>query len=86
MSMVLAAVTGLTTGILFFGGLWATVRRLATARHPVILTLGSFWIRVVLAVAGFLLASRGDWRNAALCLAGFLAARFGVSRWVARCT
>lgn len=80
-----AAPIGFILGLLFFGGLWFTVRRLPAAHHPVLLTLGSFWIRVSFVAAGFVFVTRGRWQNAVLCLAGFIVGRIVLLRWV-RCT
>jgi F1F0 ATPase subunit 2 len=85
MITVLSVLLGLTLGFFFYGGLWFTVRHLAATSHPVLLTMGSFWIRLLPVLAGFLFITQGRWQNALLCLAGFLAARVAVSRWV-RCT
>lgn len=85
MTGVLAAGAGLILGIFFYGGLWLTVRHLATTTHPVLLTLGSFWVRLAVVLGGFLFVTPGKWQNAALCLTGFVAGRIAVSRWV-RCT
>ncbi len=75
LSYLLLVVAGFALGVLFYGGLWATVRALPTARHPLLLALGSFWGRTGLVVAGFVLLAAGRWQNAIACLAGVLLAR-----------
>lgn len=85
MMTFLAAITGLMLGVFFYGGLWFTVQRLPAARHPVVLTLGSFWIRLLVVLGGFLLVTHGSWVNAVVCLIGLLCGRVVVSRRV-RCT
>lgn len=82
----LCFVAGVALGILFYGGLWMTVCRLPYAPHPVVLTIGSFWLRTAVTVGGFLLVMNGSWQNAALCLAGFTAGRLAVSRFLPKCT
>lgn len=67
---------GLLLGVFFYGGLWLTVRRLATARHPFALTLGSLFLRTGVTLAGFLCVIGGRWQNAVVALIGFTAARF----------
>lgn len=79
---VAAAPAGFLLGLVFFGGLWWTVRALLGSRHPVLLTLASFWARTGLAVAGFLVVTGSRWENALLCLAGFLAARVLLGRYL----
>jgi len=74
--MILRVAFGLLIGIFFYGGLWLTVQRLATTRHPFALSLGSLLMRMVVALAGFFLLIGGRWQNAAAALIGFTAARF----------
>lgn len=81
-SSLLVFFAGLALGGIFYGGLWLTVRLLPTARNPVLLTLASFWTRIVLVLASFLLLARGNWLNALICLAGFVMGRVAVSRYV----
>ncbi|MGD1095009.1 MAG: ATP synthase subunit I [Bryobacteraceae bacterium] len=77
---------GLALGILFYGGLWMTVCRLPGSAHPVILTVGSFWLRTVITVGGFLLVMNGRWQNAVVCMFGFAGGRLAVSRFLPKCT
>ena len=39
--IIICLATGFFLGCVFYGGLWMTVRRLATARHPAGLAMGS---------------------------------------------
>lgn len=83
---IVCLAAGVVLGTLFFGGLWITVRRLATSRHPGALAAGSLMVRTAAVVIGVLLLTRGRWQNALAILFGFIAARIAVSRVVARCT
>ena len=74
-SMTLRFAFGILLGILFYGGLWLTVRRLPTTRHPLALTLGSLLLRMSVTLGGFIVMIGGRWQNAAVALAGFTAAR-----------
>jgi F1F0 ATPase subunit 2 len=78
-SFVLMA--GLLLGALFFGGLWWTVQKGLTSRHPVLWFFGSNLLRTGLAVAGFYFTSGGDWRKFVVCLIGFIIARVAVTRF-----
>lgn len=78
--IVLAA--GFAMGIVFFGGLWYTVRSLPGSQHPVLLTLASFWVRMLLVMGGFLVAMDRRWERATVCLVGFLLARLLLSCWI----
>ncbi len=80
---VLAGFAGLVLGAIFFGGLWWTVRKGLAAKQPALWFLGSTLLRMGIALAGFYLVGRGDWRRLLACLAGFVVARFVVT-WLTR--
>jgi F1F0 ATPase subunit 2 len=74
-ALPLAVLAGAGLGLLHFGGLWLTVRRLAASRSPVLLVGASFLARTLLAVAGFYLVMDGSLARALACLLGFIVAR-----------
>ena len=76
----LVLLAGFCLGIVFYGGLWLTVRALPKSRHPAMLALGSLWGRTALVLAGFVLTTAGRWRNVAVCFAGLVLARISL-RW-----
>jgi F1F0 ATPase subunit 2 len=78
-SILLRVVAGISLGIFFYAGLWLTVRSLPKTRHPVFITLGSFWLRTAAVLACFLVLVRGRWQYAAACLLGFLMGRLAVT-------
>jgi len=67
----IALTAGLALGGFYFGALWMTVRRLPGARRPWLLSLGSFWVRLLVTLSGFYFAAQGRVENLALCLLGF---------------
>ena len=71
---------GFVLGIIFYGGLWLTVRALPKSRHSVLLALASFWGRTGLVIGGLLLAMDTSWQRALICLVGFALARIVFSR------
>jgi F1F0 ATPase subunit 2 len=79
-SLALATLAGGALGTFYFGGLWWTIRGGLGSNAPGMWFFGSFTLRTGIALGGFFLATRGDWRNAMMCLLGFLAARGAVSR------
>jgi len=83
-TFILVLLGGFALGIVFYGGLWLTVRALPKSRHAVLLALASFWGRTALVVGGLLLAMDASWQRALVCLIGFAAARILLSRWVPR--
>ncbi len=73
---------GAVIGVLFFGGLWWTVRRGVSSPRPVLWFLGSWVMRMGIALAGFYVVSGGHWDRLLACLVGFVIARFAVT-WFA---
>jgi len=73
---LLAFITGLILGVLFFAGLWYTVQQAVKARYPAIWFLGSFMIRFGTVLTGFYFVGAGDWLRFLICLVGFITARF----------
>lgn len=78
--LVVASVTGLVLGAIFFGGLWWSVRQGVSSKHPALWFLGSALVRMSLVLAGFYFIGRGNWERLVLCLLGFVIARFLVIR------
>jgi len=79
---ILSVLTGVALGLFFYGGLWFTVLRLATTEHPVLLTLGSFWIRLSVVLAAFVLLTRAGLPYVGFAMASFLLGRVAVSRFI----
>lgn len=88
--IVLSLLAGLALGVCFYGGLWFTVQRLPTTAHPVLLMLGSYWLRLFGVVVAFVFLARLGLAYAAIAMAGFILGRLAVSRFFAdrrtRCT
>lgn len=80
LSWTLAALAGGFVGLIFFGGLWWTVRKGVSSPRPAIWFLGSVLVRMSIALAGFYFIGRDDWRRLVAGLLGFVAARFLVIR------
>ncbi|MBN1458106.1 MAG: ATP synthase subunit I [Armatimonadetes bacterium] len=73
--IILALAAGFAFGWAYFAALWATVRRLPTARHPALLSVLSLATRLGAAVGFLYLIGAGDWRRLLAAGAGFTAAR-----------
>jgi F1F0 ATPase subunit 2 len=71
-----ALTAGIISGILFFGGLWLTVKKGIGRQNPSLLFLGSFLLRMVLTVSIFYYVSGGSWQRLLTCAAGFFVARY----------
>jgi F1F0 ATPase subunit 2 len=83
LTLMLALVTGVGLGAMFFGGLWWTVQRAVSARQPALWFLGSLLLRTGTTLAGFWVVGHGHWQRLLLCLVGFVMAR-PVVMWLTR--
>ncbi|MEO8279622.1 MAG: ATP synthase subunit I [Ideonella sp.] len=81
MLWVIAA--GFALGVLFYGGLWWTVRHAGDLRRPALTLLGSALLRMASALGGFYWVAGAEWSRWLLCLLGFLLARLTVT-WATR--
>lgn len=79
-AFILSIPAGLALGILFYGGLWFTVRRLPSTAHPVLLTLGSFWIRLAVVLGSFLVLAKQGLVYLSIAMTGFVVARLVIAR------
>jgi F1F0 ATPase subunit 2 len=82
--LLLAGAAGGVLGLLFYGGLWWTVRRAFVSQRTALWIGCSLLLRMAGAAAGFVVVSAGDWRRLLACLLGFWAARWLVLRLTAR--
>lgn len=73
---------GVLSGLLFFGGLWWTIKRALSSSRPHRWFLGSLPVRASLVLAGFHLGASGDGTRLLFCLLGFVLARGLVVRVV----
>jgi F1F0 ATPase subunit 2 len=81
-----ATAAGVLLGLLFFGGLWWTIRRAmapgpAPAARPALWFAGSLVLRLGVALGGFYLVAGGHLDRLLACLLGFFVARWIVGRW-----
>ncbi len=80
LSLAPAMVTGVLLGVMFFGGLWWTVRKGFSSKQPALWFFGSLLLRISIALAGFYFVSDGHWERLLVCLLGFVLARLIVTR------
>jgi F1F0 ATPase subunit 2 len=74
---IVSLIIGGTLGAFYFGGLWLTVSRVTSNRHPVLLNIGSFFIRTIITLTGFYFVVRGGyWKRLIVCLIGFVIVKF----------
>lgn len=75
MLMACAFAVGAAGGGLYFGGLWLTVRRLATTRHPNKLLVISYGLRLLLLLAAFYPLARHGLTAVVAAMTGLLVSR-----------
>ena len=80
LTIVLALVTGVFLGALFFGGLWWTIQRGVSSKRPALWFFGSLLLRTSIVLAGFYILARGHWENLLMGILGFVLARLIVTR------
>lgn len=79
--MVVAMITGMALGTVFFGGLWFAVKKAMISKSPGLWFFGSLILRMGIVLAGFyLIIQGGSWLNALIFLLGFVIARLFVIR------
>lgn len=78
--LILVLVAGILLGIVFFGGLWLTVRKGLISKRPALIFSGSLIIRATLVLLGFYYVGANDWKRILVCLVGFLIARTVIKR------
>ena len=78
--LLLAFAAGLGLGLFYFGGLWWTVNRVATAGQPGLLMLGSMLLRSAVVLAGFWLVMDGQFDRLIACVVGFFVMRMVLVR------
>lgn len=84
--LMLAGAAGVLLGLIFFGGLWWTVRRALDSPRSGLWVAASLLLRMGIVAVGFVVVGAGDWRRLLSCLSGFLFARWLVVRLTAERT
>lgn len=69
------AAAGGLLGVIHFGGLWLTVRRLPQISRPALWMGGSLLLRGLVVLAGFYFIVLAGWPATVAALAGFIAVR-----------
>ena len=82
LALIGAGASGLALGVIFFGGLWWTVRESTASRHPALWFGVSLLVRVGIVLAGFYFVAGPHWQRLLVCLIGFALARLLVTRLI----
>jgi F1F0 ATPase subunit 2 len=83
LTLALAWAAGGALGVIFFGGLWWTVRKGVSSQQPALWFAASLLLRMSVALAGFYFVGRDHWKRLVVCLLGFAVARATVT-WLTR--
>jgi len=73
--LVLAFIAGIGLAGLHFAGLWLTISKLATSKHPGVLTMLSLLVRLSLTLTAIYFVMGGHWQRLLACVVGFFIAR-----------
>ncbi len=76
--LLLALMAGLILGVVFFGGLWLTVKNGMQSKRSTLIFAASFLVRMAIVLVSFYYLVLSGWKNAVACMIGFLIARFVV--------
>jgi F1F0 ATPase subunit 2 len=74
--MIVALISGIILGVIFFGGLWFTIKKALGKKYTAIWISGSSLIRTGIVLTGFYYTAQGSWQRLLVGLVGFIAARF----------
>lgn len=77
---IISFFAGVIVGLFYFGSLWFTLLYLSKAQRPVLMAVGSFFIRLAITLLGFYLIMGGHWERLLIALGGFILARIFLSR------
>ncbi len=73
--IVVPFTVGLGLGVINYTALWLTVQNIAFARHPALLNILSYTVRMGVILTVFYLVMGGRWERLVICLVGFLLIR-----------
>jgi F1F0 ATPase subunit 2 len=80
MTLIIGFIAGIILGLIYFGGLWFTVRWITKVRQPALLVVGSFAVRSAIVLLGFYQVLGGSSGQLIACLVGFFATRIVLTR------
>lgn len=77
---LLVLLGGSCLGLMFFGGLWFTSKKMLDSKNLALWYIGSLFIRVGTTLLGFYYMGQHNLKYMLICLLGFIIARFIVIR------
>lgn len=79
-SLLWSVLAGAVLGSVFFAGLWWTIAKSTSVKHPSLWLLGSLLTRMMMVLLGFYWVADGHWQRLMACLVGFIIARAVLTR------
>ncbi|MEO6902779.1 MAG: ATP synthase subunit I [Bacteroidia bacterium] len=79
--ILIVFICGIFLGIIFFGGLWLTIKKSVSSKMPGLLFMLSFFIRTGITLLGFYYLGVNNWKNMIACLVGFILARVIIKQY-----
>jgi F1F0 ATPase subunit 2 len=79
-----ALFSGMLLGLIYFGGLWLSIRRFLARENAMLWFQISLMLRNLIALCGFYLIMDGDWQKLIAAVVGFSVVRIVLSRRVGR--
>lgn len=80
MNIVIAFVTGVLLGIIFFGGLWWTVQKIVSTKWSAFWMFCSLMLRMSIVLTGFYFIAHDHWERLLVSLFGFIITRYFVMK------
>lgn len=81
LSFVVSGILGVLLGLVFFWSLWSTVKRLDRSRHPALMLVVSFLLRISIVFVGFYFIVRyGGWSHVLIAVFGLILSRMFISQ------
>lgn len=75
---MIAFLIGALLGTIYFGGLYFSTRKIAEVKHPGLLMVISFFLRMGILVGVFFYVSKGGYQDMLLTLLGVILIRFAM--------
>jgi len=82
--VVMVFISGVSLGLIFFGGLWWTIKNGSLSKKQPIWFTGSLLIRFSVILLGFYFVGNSRLDSLLICLSGFIAARFITTRFIVK--
>jgi len=73
--IAISLVVGVAIGIINFAGMWSTIHYLSQVKHPAILMMLSFIVRMAIIMTTFYFVMDGRWERLIACMVGFFLVR-----------